>query len=155
MSRTSRIEFKMCYTVCFSCAIRGHHIYKTSWTPIKDEHLYCRKDERAEAADYDKHAIGVYKKDGTLVGHIPIEISNLIDYFYKSSPDNRVDAKVTGKRKREIGLVVPAKYFAITQDLKVAKILQDELEKKKKRYSHFEMEFDVNQALCKKPVFQK
>ena len=98
----------MSYRISFSCAVRGHHIYKALWTPTKDEKLYCRKDERMEAEAYDSHAIGVYKTDGVLVGHIPIEISSVIDYFLRDSPDNRLDAIVIGKRKREVGLVIPA-----------------------------------------------
>ena len=103
-----------------------------------------------EAAAYDGHAIGVYKTDGVLVAHIPIGISSLIDYFLKDSSEN-LDAIVIGKRKREVGLVVLATYIAITKDLRVATILKKaELEKRKTKYSHFEMEFHINQSACKK-----
>ena len=49
----------------FTCDIRGHHVYKASWTPKLQEKLHCKQDERNEAAEYDKHAIGVFKTDGT------------------------------------------------------------------------------------------
>ena len=78
--------------------------------------MFCEKDDREEAAEYDSHAVGVFKTDETLVGHIPIELSRLIDYFLKSSTENNVSAMVTGKRKRELGLVVPAKYTAFTKE---------------------------------------
>ena len=39
------------------CYIRGHHVYKASWTPKLQEKLYRKKDERNEAAEYEKHAI--------------------------------------------------------------------------------------------------
>ena len=42
--------------------------------------------------------------------------------------------EVTGKRKREVGLVVPAKFNALTKDKKTAKVLDKELFKKKARY---------------------
>ncbi len=37
--------------------------------------------------------------------------------------------KVSGKRKREVGLVVPARYTAITENKRQAEILLDELAK--------------------------
>ena len=36
-------------------------------------------NNREEALSYDKHSVGVFKKDGTLVGYIPVELSRLID----------------------------------------------------------------------------
>ena len=51
-----------------------------------------------------------------LIGHIPIEISQLISYFLEAASTNTMTAVVTGKRKREIGLVVPAKYVAYTEN---------------------------------------
>ena len=51
------------------------------WKPEKGEKLNCYKDSRDEASMYDNHAIGVYKseKDSTLVSHVPIEWSTLVD----------------------------------------------------------------------------
>ena len=150
MSRTTSVNFELGYFIHFSCAIRGHHIYKTRWTPTTNEQLFCEKDDREEAAEYDSHAVGVFKTDETLVGHIPIELSRLIDYFLKSSTENNVSAMVTGKRKRELGLVVPAKYTAFTKDKRLATVLQDELQKKNTRYGHFEMDFS-HENLVKMP----
>ena len=76
------------------------------------EKLKCKKDDRKEALDYDSHAVGVYKRD-VLIGHVPIEISALTDYFLKESEKNYVDATVTGKRKREVGLVVSALLYCL------------------------------------------
>ena len=94
------------YKIDFTCAIRGHHVYKTTWTPVLNEKLDCKKDNREEALSHDKHSIGVYRKDGTLVGHMPIELSRLMDYFMKNKEENFVSATVAGPRKREVGLVV-------------------------------------------------
>ena len=78
------------------------------WTPDKGEKLVCRKDEREEAREHDKHAVGVYKKDDTKtnseVGHVPIELSKLLLQFLESDSQNMVEVRVTGKRYREVGL---------------------------------------------------
>ena len=46
---------------------------------------------------------------------------------------------VTGNRKREVGLVIPAKFTAFTQELKNAKILKRELNERASRYTYFEL----------------
>ena len=123
MSRLLPVNFNMVYDIDFECAIRGHHVYKSCWTPSVGVKLKCKKDDREEAQDYDSHAVGVFKGD-LLVGHMPIEISALTDYFLKESEENYVDATVIGKKlKREIGLVVPAHYTAVTIDKRTADIL--------------------------------
>ena len=78
MSRKEIINYKMLYKIEFTCGVRGHHVYKTTWTPVLNEKLDCKKDNREVALSQDKHSVGVFKKDGTLVGHIPIELSRLI-----------------------------------------------------------------------------
>ena len=47
------------------------------------------------------HAIEVYKqeKNSTLVGHVLIECSNLVDSFLNADKDNRSTTVVTCKRK--------------------------------------------------------
>ena len=119
MART--VPARFVYQIEFQCAIRGHHAYK-NWTPTMGEKLICKKDDREEALGYDDHAIGVYKNGSELVGHIPIEISALLHYFLQNSKENMIFAVVAGKRKREIGLVVPARYVAETQDKRTAQI---------------------------------
>ena len=80
----------MMYKIDFTCAIGRHHVYKTTWTPVLNEKLDCKKDNREEALSHDKHSIGVYRKDGTLVGHMPIELSRLMDYFMKIKEENSI-----------------------------------------------------------------
>ena len=53
-----------------------------------------------------------------MVGHVPIELSRLISYFIQAAETNKVKVQVTGKRKREIGLIVPGRYFARTDSKK-------------------------------------
>ena len=73
------------------------------------------------------------------VGHVPIECSSLLDYFLKADSANKLIATVEGKRKREIGLVVPGKFICCTKQLRQANILYRELMEKKTKYSHFEI----------------
>ena len=80
--------------------------------------LNCVKDKRGEAMEYDKNAICVYRtpsesEQKMLVGHVPIELSSLMNNFLKANDSNKLVAKVSGKRKREVGLVVPAKFKGI------------------------------------------
>ena len=51
--------------------------------------------------DIDKHAVGVYK-EGRLVEHVPIELSQIISHFLQKSKTNEVKVAVNGKRRREI-----------------------------------------------------
>ena len=97
---------------------------------MKGEVLDTASDEREEAKEYDKHAVGFYKND-ILVGHIPIEISSLCYHFINQDPGNKIKAKTTGKRHREIGLVVPAKFIFTTENKRYSKVLENELEKQK------------------------
>ena len=99
-------------------------------------------DDRPEALEY-KFAVGIYKikekekdmkQQKELVGHVPVELSNLTYHFLNASLENRMTVAVTGKRKREVGLVVPAKFNALTKDKKKAKLLDKELFKRKTRY---------------------
>ena len=127
----------MMYKIDFTCGIRGHHVYKTNWTPVLNEKLDCKKDNREEALGHNKHSIGVYRKDGTFVGHVLIELSRLIYYFVKSKEGNFVAAVVAGPRKREVGPVVPANFSAFTDDLRVATGLSAEILKIKKEIFSF------------------
>ena len=78
---------------------------------------------------YDKNAISVYKSYDIkiLVGHLPMEVSCLLTNFLHATSDNKLEANVAGKRKREMGLIVPVKYVAIKKDKKSAEILMNKL----------------------------
>ena len=69
--------------VSFSSAIRGHHVYKSTWQPFIGEHLEI---ERENGNTHDRFAVAVIKicptrRTRTIVGHIPKEISNIIWHF--------------------------------------------------------------------------
>ena len=98
------------FEVQFTSVIRGHHIYKSVWTPTLGEKLNCREDNRKEAKQHDEYPIGTYLEAYTgseLVGYVPMELSYLIYTFLRAYDDNEVSAKVTGSRRLENGLFVP------------------------------------------------
>ena len=116
----------------------------TTWTPKADDELESHEDTRKEAKDYNGHAVGLFKtpsrgENETLVGHVPIETSSLIDYFLKANKSNSISAQVIGKRKREVGLVVPARFTACTANRRRAQILESELNKCKAKFVHLEL----------------
>ena len=61
-----------------------------------------------------------------------MEISTLLDYFLKTDESNKLVVEVTGKRRCEVGLVVPAKFTAYTMNQRHAQVLDAELIKKEK-----------------------
>ena len=48
-------SYKLVCEIKFDAPIRGHHVYKETWTPQKDDILYCKK----EALDIDEQALGI------------------------------------------------------------------------------------------------
>ena len=123
-------NFEMYHRVKFQSIIRGHHVYKSIWSPYAGETLMAYPDDRPEALEYNTFAVGIYKikekekdmeEQKELVGHVPVELSSLIYHFLNASSENRMTVEVTGKRKQEVGLVVPAKFNALTKDKKQRK----------------------------------
>ena len=83
----------------FISVIRGHHIYKSVWTPTLGEKLNCREDDRKEAKQHDEYAIGTYLEANTgseLVGHVPMELSYFVYTYLRAYDDNEVSA--TGRK---------------------------------------------------------
>ena len=107
--------------------------------------------------EYDKFAVGIYnenEEEKELIGHVPVELSSLIYHFLNASSENKLTVEVTGKRKREVGLVVPAKFNALTKDKKIAKVLDRELSKRKRRYiSCFELKHQEKKLYRMFPVY--
>ena len=69
----------------------------------------------------------------------------------QNSEKNFVSATLVGPRKREIGLAVPAKFSAYAADRGVADILSKEILKIKTTYSHFDLQYEEDKKLCKRP----
>ena len=142
MARAHKIqEFRIMHRIKFQSLIRDHHVYKNVWSPYVGETLVAHPDDREEAREYDKYAIGIYKKNmdcsEELVGHAPVELSSLLYHFLQASSDNCINVRVIGKRKREIGLVVPAKYDALTKSKEMSMVLDKELSSRKNLYKSY------------------
>ena len=108
--------------------------------------------------EHDENAIGVYLwgkegRESGLVAYLPIEISKLMKQFLDADKNNPVMATVVGKRKREVGLVIPAKYSAMTANQEIITVLNNELLKRKEKCKHFKMKFESVNNYKKKAVF--
>ena len=120
-------------------------------------------DDQPEALEYNKFAVGIYKikekeadmeEQKELVGHVPVELWSLIYHFLNASSENRMAVEVTGKRKREVRFVVPAKFNDLTKDKKTAKVLDKELFKRKARYkSCLELIHQQKNVYCMFPIY--
>ena len=96
------------YEVRFSSVIRGHHVYKTEWSPKVGEILICQNEEREETKEHDEYAVGTFLQENhKLAGHVSLELSFLVFTFVQAHKENQVRVAVTGTRTLENGLVVP------------------------------------------------
>jgi len=140
MARTSLpwAEFQVLHTFEFASLMRGHHVYHEQWAAIRGTVLTSCPDP--EAANYDATAVGIYNS-GSLVGHAPAVLSKTLHDFI-TKDGNRIEGVVTGKRKREVGMVLPIKYKAYTPRKQHAIILSKLLEKCKEDHPGFELTFD-------------
>ena len=83
----------------------------------------------------DKFQVGLYKEENDqklLADHVLMEISSLCYHFLKKSKTNNLNAVITGKRQREVGLVAPAKCSFENVDKKCADILERSTSKLKR-----------------------
>ena len=131
-------KFQKQYFVEMESIIRGHHVYKTVWTPVTGESLFCRHDERDEAKQFDNYAVGIYtrkEREEVLVGHVPIEFSYLF-YKFMEKDGSKIDVKVCGGRQLENGWVVPATYFVCGTKKLVGIFLDEAKKRQKKKAAH-------------------
>ena len=141
-------QLTVCYKTKVTSINRGHHVYKEVWDATIGEMLEAASDDREEAKEYNKYAVGLCKRD-LLVEHIPIEISSLCFHFINQGPGNKIKALITGKRRREIGLVVPAKLIFITNNKRFSEVLENKLIKRKNKF------LTVTLKVKKKGVYRK
>lgn len=133
-------ELKRAFCLKFQSVVRGHHVYKTIWTPVIGERLICKHDTREKAKLFDDYAVGIYKDEADgeekhLVGHVPIELSFLMCKFLVRK-GNDLEFSPTGSRYLEDGLVVPGLYTAFSVSKQMISILHNELHKKKEKLKH-------------------
>ena len=105
-------------------------MYKNVWSPYKGKTLIARPDDRDEAQENDKYAVGIYKKN-ELICHTPLEFSSPLYQFFQASAENCINFEVIGKRKHEVGLVVQAKCNTFTRK-KDTMVLNEKLARRKK-----------------------
>ena len=79
--------------------VRGHHVYKSIWTPRVGEVL---PTEVEDDNDEDVYAIAVLR-GSVVVGHVPRTFSRIFYFFI-------VRCEITGRRKFGVGLEVPCTY---------------------------------------------
>ena len=141
-------DFDLCYKKELKTVVRGHHVYQSVWTSTVGENT--APDKREEALSNDEFVICVYtdEKCSLLVGHLPIKIPSLSYHFLKKSSENKINLKITGKREREIGLVIQTNLTYITKDKNRSIILEVELEKRKTLFQDLKLKF------CKKSVYR-
>ena len=58
----------------FDSVVRGHHVFKSVWTPSLGEVLSVKEEEDNE---HDIFAVLV-EKAGMIVGHVPHEVSRIV-----------------------------------------------------------------------------
>ena len=137
MARTYGVKnFELSFEINFSTIIRGHHVYKNIWTSSLGQVLLA-------------------KPQLELVGHAPVELSRLLNHFLKAHVGNSIYVEVTGKRKREVGLVVPAKFSARTKSTRTAKILDEQLDRIKEKFTTLEFKHRQKRLYRKFPIYQK
>ena len=84
--------------------VRGHHVYKSVWTPYIGEVLPVQEELGNE---HDSYAVSV-QKAGIIVGHVPHEVSRIFTFFIRHG--GTTVCEVTGHRKPGKGLEVPCCY---------------------------------------------
>ena len=82
------------FFVTVSCVVRGYHVYKEIWKPDAGEEFVCRTEE---GNVHDRKAVAVCSPDGTIVGHLPHEISNLCFHFIQHGGE--IVGETTGTRQ--------------------------------------------------------
>ena len=76
---------------CLETTVRGHHIYKSTWTPHIGQILQTAIESGNE---HDRPAVAV-RKDNT-VGHMPREISKVEWYFLQHGRE--IICEISGRR---------------------------------------------------------
>ena len=97
--------------------IRGHHIFKEIWTPRTGEILLVRMET---GNVHDWRAVAVLALDGTVVGHVPREVSRV--FWHYLGHCGKISCEVTGRRKHGKGLEVPCIYKFLGSEKMIEKM---------------------------------
>lgn len=96
--------------------VRGHHVYKSIWTPVLGEELLV---EQEHGNEHDRYAVSV-KKNDMIVGHLPRSLSRVSWFFL--SHRGKIECVITGRRKLGLGLEVPCTYTFIGNQRSIKKL---------------------------------
>ena len=126
MSRIDVTIFEMVYKIEFTLGTRRYHVHETNLALVLNEKLNCKRDNREEALSYDEHCVGVFKKGGALMVIYLLNFPDWLITLWKRIKINFVSTLLVRLKKRELGLVVPARFTAVTKELRVGTILSAE-----------------------------
>ena len=73
--------------------------------------------------------------------------------FITQDPENKIKAVITGKRQREVGLVVPAKFIFTTRNKRYSEVLEKELLKRKTKFPSVTLKFKQKGVYRQFPYF--
>lgn len=96
-------------TKTFDAAIRGYHYYRKYWHPVEEEHLVCSHEENNA---FDIFAIKICKTDGSIVGHLPRELSRTLNFLLIRDARIFVDLTSVNYRRSPLvqgGLEIPCR----------------------------------------------
>ena len=110
---TSRMRTAFVYKMAIyekECCVRGFHVYKDIWMPVKGEILDITRENDNP---HDKYAVAV-KQGQKTVGHIPREISKTVAFFLKHG--GKVSCRVVSEKHQPSdiakgGLEIPCVYI--------------------------------------------
>ena len=103
--------------------IRGHHIYKSVWSPRVGEIVSV---DREHGNSHDRHAVCLLK-GSSIIGHAPRELAKYFWFFLGHG--GTITCEVTGSRKHGKGLEVPCVYTFVGKEKNIMK-LKELLQKK-------------------------
>ena len=75
----------------------------------------------------------------SLTSHLSIKCFAILDYFLQAHEDKGIQARVPGKRKREVDLAVPGQYKSHPKNRVIATVLSEQLKSRNKLLTHFEL----------------
>ena len=75
--------------------MRGHHVYKTTWSPAIGQVLQVGAED---SNAYDTYAVATCLRD-TVVGHMPRELSRIAWHFLQHNGHISCEIIFTGRRK--------------------------------------------------------
>ena len=93
----------------YTAAVRGYHYFKTIWQPKENEVLVCQFEN---GNSYDMFAIKTCDQRGTMVGHLPREVSRITNFIIDCGATISVMLTGTHYRRSPVvigGLEIPRK----------------------------------------------